>query len=302
MQPVTEPWCVVLASRENPLQPRSTTQERIMAQQPALSRCDPLTATLRRAETVTSLERIAAVIAAPIEHWRGSSLCKLDARNLFVQPKHQGTAYEVLLALLLLERRVSAETTVLFLPADHVVTDEEVMKNSLVTMAEWIGEEPGPVYLLGAVPQGPHDQLGYIVPWHDAMLMPSGVYEFVERPELPLARRLINAGGLWNTFIFGGSIAALLKLFSPNFDATIAALRAALQSERVESDLARAFDRLTPADFSEDLLAKQIDNLKVLRLLRCGWWPLKSPTLPSTALGGSTARDDTSDREQEQLD
>jgi hypothetical protein len=169
-------------------------------------------------------------------------------------------------------------------------------------MAEWIGEEPGSVYLLGAVPQGPHDQLGYIVPWHDAMLMPSGVYEFVERPELPLARRLINDGGLWNTFIFGGSLAALLKLFCPQFDAAVAALRTALQSELVDPDLTRAFDCLTPADFSEDLLAKQIDNLKVLRLLRCGWWPLKSPTLPSTALGGSTARDDTSDREQEQLD
>jgi len=273
-----------------------------MAQQPALSRCDPLTATLRRAEAVTPLERIAAVIAAPAERWRQSSLLKLDARNLFVQPKHKGTAYEVLLALLLLEQRVPAETTVLFLPADHVVTDEEVMTNSLVTMAEWIGEEPGPVYLLGAVPQGPHDQLGYIVPWHDAMLMPSGVYEFVERPELPLARRLINAGGLWNTFIFGGSLGALLNLFRPRFDSTVAALRAALQSEFVEPDLGRAFDSLTPADFSEDLLSKQIDNLQVLRLLRCGWWPLKSPTPPATGLGGSASQAETSDREQGQLD
>jgi len=271
-----------------------------MAQQPALNRCDPLTATLRRAEAVTSLQRIAAVIAAPVERWRQSALLKLDAHNLFVQPKHQGTAYEVLLALLLLEQRVPAETTVLFLPADHVVTDEEVMTNSLVTMAEWIGEEPGPVYLLGAVPQGPHDQLGYIVPWHDAMLMPSGVYEFVERPEIPLARKLINDGGLWNTFIFGGSLAALLNLFCPKFDATVAALRAALKSKFVEPELARAFDSLTPADFSEDILAKHIDNLQVLRLLRCGWWPLKSPTVPPTALDGSTSRAETQDSSHEQ--
>ena len=89
------------------------------------------------------------------------------------------------------------------------------MTNSLMTMIEWITEESGPVYLLGAVPQGPHDQLGYIVPWHDTMLMPTGVYEFVERPDIRRARRLINGcGGLWNTFIFGGSVALLAQAIS----------------------------------------------------------------------------------------
>jgi mannose-1-phosphate guanylyltransferase len=244
----------------------------------APKRRDPLTATLRRAAAVTSLDRIAAVIAAPADDRRQDSLRELGISNLFVQPKHQGTAYEVLLALLMLESRVSPSTPVLFLPADYVVNDEEVMTNSLMSMAEWIGDEPGPVYLLGAVPQGPHDQLGYIVPWHDAMLMPTGVYEFVERPDVHRARKLINAGSLWNTFIFGGSVASLIKLFHPRFDATIADLRAALRSDQIELELLHAYNRLTPIDFSGDLLARQTDNLRVLRLLRCGWWPLKSPS------------------------
>jgi mannose-1-phosphate guanylyltransferase len=260
---------------------------RSAAQLPALSTRDPLTAALRRATTVTSLDRIAAVVAATADHWRQSSLRELGIRNLFVQPKQQGTAYEVLLALLLLESRISPATAVLFLPADHVVNDEEVMTKSLMTMVEWIADEPGPVYLLGAVPQGPHDQLGYIVPWHDAMLMPTSVYEFVERPDVDRARKLINAGGLWNTFIFGGSVASLIKLFRPRFDATIDELRAALQSEHRELDLARSYDRLTPVDFSQDVLARQTDNLNVLRLLRCGWWPLKSPARNSPLFGAS---------------
>jgi mannose-1-phosphate guanylyltransferase len=264
---VTEAWCVLLASREDPGS---------AAQQPAQN--NPLSATLRRAATVTSPDRIAAVIAGPADSWRESSLNEIAPGNLFIQPKHQGTAYEVLLALLLLESRVSAATPVLFLPADHVVADEGVMTNSLMTMVEWIADDPGPVYLLGARPQGPHDQLGYIVPWHDAILMPTGVYEFVERPDIHRARRLISAGGLWNTFIFGGRIASLLKLFPPRFDATIAHLRAALLGDHFELDLVRLYDRLTPVDFSQDLLARQTDQLKVMRLLRCGWWPLKLPT------------------------
>jgi mannose-1-phosphate guanylyltransferase len=268
---VTEPWCVILASREDP--------RRGAAPQPALNKRDPLAATLRRAATVTSLDRIAAVIAAPAAPWWQSALRELATRNLFVQPEHQGTAYEVLLALLLLENRISPATPVFFLPADHVVDDEEVMTNALTTMIEWIAEDPGPVYLLGALPQGPHDQLGYIVPWHDAILMPTGIYEFVERPDIHRARKLINAGGLWNTFIFGGRFASLVRLFPQRFDATIAHLRAALQSDDIELDLVRLYERLTPVDFSQDLLARQTDQLRVLRLLRCGWWPLKSPTL-----------------------
>jgi mannose-1-phosphate guanylyltransferase len=275
---VIEPWCVLLASREDPQRPGMTAQSRSAARQPALKKRDPLTATLRRAAAVTSLDRIAAVIAAPADLWRQDSLRELGIRNLFVQPKNQGTAFEVLLALLMLESRISPSTAVLFLPTDYVVNDEEVMTNSLMSMVEWIGDEPGPVYLLGAVPQGPHDQLGYIVPWHDAMLMPTGVYEFVERPDVYRARRLINSGGLWNTFIFGGNVASLLQLFRPRFDAAIADLRAALASDQSGPDLVRAYNSVTPVDFSEDLLARQTDKLRVLRLLRCGWWPLKSPT------------------------
>jgi mannose-1-phosphate guanylyltransferase len=280
---VTEPWCVLLASREDPQRP-AMTPGRGAVEGPARKTRDPLVATARRAAAVTSLDRIAAVIAAPGDDWRHNSLRELGIRNLFVQPKHQGTAYEILLALLMLESRVSSSTAVLFLPADYVVNDEEVMTNSLMSMIEWIVEEPGPVYLLGAVPQGPHDQLGYIIPWHDAMLMPIGVYEFVERPDVHRARKLINAGGLWNTFIFGGDVASLLRLFRPRFDAAIDDLRAALESDDTDLNLARAYGRVTAVDFSQDLLARRTDNLKVLRLLRCGWWPLKSPT--RTGLSG----------------
>ena len=238
------------------------------------------------ATAVTSLDQIAAVIAAPADQRLRGPLRELGIRNLFVQPKHQGTAYEVLLALLLLENRIAASTPVLFLPADCVVSDEVVMTNSLASMAEWIVDDPEPVYLLGAVPQGPHDQLGYIVPWHDVMLTPIGVYEFVERPDVHRARKLIHAGGLWNTFIFGGSLASLVRLFRPRFDATIADVRAALRSDHSALELVRAYNRLTSVDFSQDLLATQTANLKVLPLLRCGWWPLKPPTsMPLTRPG-----------------
>jgi mannose-1-phosphate guanylyltransferase len=242
---------------------------------------DPLAETLRRAATVAARERIGAVVAGPGERWRQSAFKDLAPRNLFVQPKHQGTAYEVLFAVLKLEERIPAATPLVFLPFDHVVRDEEVMTRSLSNLAEWVGDAPRQVYLLGTVPEGPHDQLGYVVPWHVALEMPSSVYEFVEKPDVAQARKLINAGGLWNTFIFGGTVSGILELFRPRFEETITALRAALQADSADRAAPRAltaiYDGLAPVDFSRELLAKQTDRLSLLRLPSCGWWPLKSP-------------------------
>jgi mannose-1-phosphate guanylyltransferase len=245
-----------------------------------LIRRNPLTATLDRAATVASRDNIAAVTALGAECWRQSPLADIHTRNLFHQPRHQGTAYEVLLALLQLEKRIPSQTPVVFLPVDHLVKNEEVMTRTLLALVDWITNEPRPVYLLGADPLGPHDELGYIVPWHDALHMPTTVYEFVERPTIHQARKLISAGGLWNTFIFGGTFGSLLKLFGQEFAATIRAMRSGLQTDTEGPDsLILTYERLRSVDFSRDVLATQTDNLHVLRLPRCGWWPLKAPTL-----------------------
>jgi mannose-1-phosphate guanylyltransferase len=290
-----DPWCVLLASREDAQRPASATPEHGAALEapPAMIARDPLAQTLRRAATVSPIGRIGAVIAEPARHRRLSAIKELPVGNIFVQPKHQGTAYEVLLALLLLEGRVAATTPIIFLPCDHVVSDEEVMTRSLVDMLEWISDAPQPVYLLGTVPEGPHDQLGYVVPWHAAPQMPTSVYEFVEHPDVLQARKLINAGGLWNTFIFGGTWLSILQLFRPRFDATIAALRSVLNAKSNATierrSLAEIYDRVTPVDFSRDVLATQVGNLNVLRLPRCGWWPMKSPKRVVRISDASTA-------------
>jgi mannose-1-phosphate guanylyltransferase len=275
-------WCVVLASREiAPGFPEKAPEGPDRSNSSSLITRDPLEEAVRRAHTLASRASVGAVVSARGDLLRQSPILQLPTENVFVQPDHHGTAYEVLLALLSVSARMSPETPIIFLPSDHVVSDEEVMTSSLTGMAEWMGREPNKVYLLGAVPEGPHDQLGYIVPWYDAMNMASDVYEFVEAPDMRQARKLINAGGLWNTFIFGGTWSSLLALYRPRFDAAISALRAALDKNSDVFDmnaLRSIYDRLTPADFSKDLLVPQIHRLSVLRMPRCGWWPLKSPT------------------------
>jgi mannose-1-phosphate guanylyltransferase len=239
---------------------------------------DPLVETLRRAWGITTCDRIGAVITELADDKQRQTLGDVPSTNLMVQPRYRGTAYEVLFALLKLEQRGASDSPTIFLPSDHVVSDEPVMMRSLEHMAEWIAEQPNPVYLLGAVPEGPHDQLGYIIPWHVAPQMPCSVYEFIETPDVRQARKLINAGGLWNTFIFGGTVASMLKLFQPKFDATIDALRNIFQDESsAATRLRRLYATLESMDFSRELLSTRVNSLNVLRMPACGWWPLKSP-------------------------
>lgn len=276
-------WCVVLASREiGAILPGGAPDPAADSSRfGALTARDPLENTLRRAHHLSARATVGAVVSARGDLQRQSSISQLPPENIFVQPDHRGTAYEVLLALLGVGARISPDTPIVFLPSDHVVSDEEVITSSLSCMAEWMERDPGKVYLLGAVPEGPHDQLGYIVPWYDALHMASGVYEFVEEPDVREARKLINAGGLWNTFIFGGTWSSLLALYRARFEAVIKSLQAAhdVRSNLFDmSALTLIYDGLIPADFSKDILVPQTHRLSVLRMPRCGWWPLKSPT------------------------
>ncbi len=273
---------MVLASRDNSPAITSTSPPRAEPSSlPSLIARDPLEDTLRRAHGLSSASRVGAVVSGRGKLRRETAILRLPDENVFVQPEHRGTSYEVLLALLQLGGRLAPDTPIVFLPSDHVVSDEDVIIASLSGMAEWLCKDPGKVFLLGAVPEGPHDKLGYIIPWYDAMHMASGVYEFVEEPDMREARKLINAGGLWNTFIFGGTWSSLMALYRPRFDAVIASLRSALTPDGIRSDdrtLGAIYAGLIPSDFSTDVLVPQTHRLSVLRMPRCGWWPLKPPT------------------------
>jgi mannose-1-phosphate guanylyltransferase len=234
---------------------------------------------LRRARAASAAQ--VAVVAAPgrmTVELRASG--QFNTENFFDQPDFRGSAYEVLLALLALEGRVDATTPVLFMPTDHVVRQEQVMVQALANVGSWVQRDPSLVYLLGAAPEGPHNQLGYIVPWYDAHDLASAVYSFVEGPETHRARQLINAGALWNTFIFAGTIPALLELFGhAHQQPVVDALRAALRQAPTDagSALAALYQNLEWLDFSRDILIPNVDRLGLLRLPRCGWWPLKGP-------------------------
>jgi mannose-1-phosphate guanylyltransferase len=229
---------------------------------------------IARAKSVAGDESVWPVVAVDHERWWSKALKNVSRGRIIVQPQNKGTAFGILLGLLMLERATAAGT-VLILPADHYVADEKVLLKALRRLIQWAQRDPEGIFLLGAQPEEADPALGYILPWFDARFTPIGVYEFIERPKQLEAQKLINRGALWNTFIVAGSRQALLQAYEPRFAPQIKALRETL--DRPVSDRASLegeYRRLDSVDFSHDILEQHANDVKVLRLPVCGWTEL----------------------------
>jgi mannose-1-phosphate guanylyltransferase len=233
-----------------------------------------------RAAKVAMLQHICSVVAAKHRRWWPASLKALPQQNILVQPCNRGTAHGILFALLQIQRR-APDSIILMLPADHYVVNEPTMARSLRIATNLAADNSHLVYVLGAEPDCPDQELGYIVPnetRHDAA---AGVLRFVEKPSIDIARVLISEGALWNTFIFAGSVRALLSMFQGRYTSTIKSMRDAIALTAVAPvgsvGLELLYQDLGNSDFSKDVLECHDWMLQVLRVPPCGWTDLGTP-------------------------
>jgi mannose-1-phosphate guanylyltransferase len=284
MRSVSNTWAVVLAGGDGSRLREITTTaagEVIPKQFCSLQRETCLLEdAIGRAHAVALPQHICSVVAEQHRRWWSSVLKTLPAQNIFVQPNNRGTAHGILLALLQIERR-AANSVVVLMPADHYLSDEATMARSLRTAANLAADNSGLVYLLGAEPDHPDHELGYIVPNVQRRDAAAGVLRFAEKPTPERARELIKEGALWNTFILAGTARALLNLFEGRFAATISEMRRALdlvQSSRIGPvALEVLYADLESHDFSRDVLEPHDQMLQVLRVPNCGWTDLGTP-------------------------
>jgi mannose-1-phosphate guanylyltransferase len=281
MRSVSNTWAVVLAAGDgNRLRKLTTTAagEVIPKQFCSLQRDTCLLEdAIERAQAVALSQHVCSVVAAQHRRWWSSALQVLPTQNIFVQPSNRGTAHGVMLALLQIERR-APNSVVVLLPADHYATDEATMARSLRMAANLASDNEGLVYLLGAEPDHPDHELGYIVANKHSRDAAAGVVRFAEKPTTEKARDLIREGAVWNTFIFAGSVRGLLNLFEGHFASTMKDMRHAL--DLVQSALVGPvalellYADLETHDFSRDVLQRHEQMLQVLRMPSCGWTDL----------------------------
>jgi len=227
--------------------------------------------TLDRAAAIVPTRRICTIVAAQHRQWWTGNVGGLPQENVIVQPQNRGTGHGILLPLLKIESRDPGAVVVL-LPADHHLRDEEKMAASLRHAAALAGVNRTSIYLLGAEPQEPDTELGYIVPASRSGHDPAPVLRFIEKPSAERARALLDQGALWNMFIVAASVRALLGLFGCSFAPTIAAMR--MLRGAAFDDM---YQQLRSVDFCHDLLHGNESKLRVLPVPDCGWSDLGTP-------------------------
>jgi mannose-1-phosphate guanylyltransferase len=228
--------------------------------------------TLGRANAVAPRERLCAVVADQHRQWWANGMLDgVPDSNIFVQPHNRGTAHGILFPLVKIAAR-DPQATVILLPADHHFKDEETIAATLRRAAVLATANSEAVHLLGVQPEAPDTELGYILPSFSARQRSRRIVRFIEKPRPGQARRLVELGALWNIFIIAASIRTLLTLYSPTFDATIAAMR-----DADGRDLEELYRTLPHIDFSRDILEGNEAKLRVLTVPRCGWTDLGTP-------------------------
>ena len=144
--------------------------------------------------------QVATVVAAQHRRWWSSAVADINDTHVLVQPLNRGTANGILFGLLKLES-LAPNATVTLLPADHYFRDQKTLIRALRATVNIAREAPDECYLLGADPECPDPELGYILPTNAPRGLPAGIAGFKEKPSADYARELFSLGALWNLFI-----------------------------------------------------------------------------------------------------
>ena len=204
------------------------------------------------------------------------------ASQRIVQPCNRGTAPAIVYTLLHIFQ-MDPDAMVAVLPCDHHYSPEWRFTTALEQAFAVAGARPDSVVLLGARPEGPEVEYGWIELGETVGDLTADVFRvrrFQEKPSVSVAERLFNDGSLWNTFIMVGHVKAFLELALESLPRLVEALRATethLVVDRETRISDGLYNRIPATDFSRQILAPGAARLIALELGALEWNDLGHP-------------------------
>ncbi len=206
-------------------------------------------------------------------------LADVPDRRLHVQPMNKGTAPAILYSLLRISRE-SMDAVVGFFPSDHFFTDDALLMSSVEQAFRSVESRAAGIVLLGMEADSAETSYGWIEPSESLFgglsSSLSSVMKFWEKPDPITAGRLLERGGLWNTFIMIARVSDLLRQFErylPELYSLMADSFEALPA--VDEEIIYRY--LPETNFSDEILEKCTSDLHVLRVSDVGWSDLGEP-------------------------
>lgn len=274
------PWSVVLSGGEGTrLSPliRLWRGEHIPKQYCAFSgRRSMLEHTLRRAAPLFPKSQTLTVISRGHRRHLTPALAAACGR-LIEQPEGRDTAPGILLPAAHVLREDPDGTIVIF-PSDHFIDPPDAYLDhveSAIALARRFSDK---LVLLGAVPEGPEEEFGWVTPGPEIRcredLSALTVTGFVEKPVRRRANHLFKAGGLWNTFIMAVRARTLWEMTRaqlPEIVADFDRLTGALGTRRETDIMETVFARIPKANFSKDVLQKEPGRILMVPMRGVAW-------------------------------
>ncbi len=170
-----------------------------------------------------------------------------------LEPAGRNTAPAVAAAALWAAAQHGPDCELLVLPADHLVRDLEAFARAVATARR--AAAAGWLVTFGITPTEPDSGFGYIEAGEALGEDVYRVLSFIEKPDLPAARRLLAAGGYsWNSGMFlfrAGAVLAALAEHAPDVHAAMLKVWAASDSGANPLELDEALFTAVP-DISLD--------------------------------------------------
>ena len=243
--------------------------------------CGPksmLEQTIERALDLVEPDRLITVIGSGHRGFLGS---RVPGRVL-EQPEMRGTAVGVFWPLVRV-LNADPDATVLVLPSDHYFYPRAALLSQLEAACQLAKEHSQKAILVGAIPDAPETDYGWIEPVarsasHDHAVRYFEVSSFHEKPSQTLATRWFEDGYLWNTMITIGRAETLWKMgreVLPDVVRTLEEVgfgkgpRAGILS--CEDPWRRVYEKLPNRDFSRDFLAQVAPRSLVMPLDGVFW-------------------------------
>lgn len=246
--------------------------------------------TRRRVSLSVDSDRTLLVVTKQHERFYSALVDTLQNELVLEQPENRGTAAAILYSLFRIAG-ASPRATIAFFPSDHYFSDDEAFMSYVDSAFHAAGTRPETVVLLGIPPSRPEVEYGWIEP-HESILgsMPRSitrVSRFWEKPTAAVARRLMERGCLWNSFVMVGRVDALLKMTRqalPEAYDLFASFAPAFGMTVEPTALHDVYSKIPELNFSYEVLARRPHDLMVMRVGDVEWSDLGEPTRVQSTL------------------
>ena len=223
--------------------------------------------TLQRAEKLIPSARVLTVITeSHLKYPEVREQCSSrPIDTVIVQPENKETGPGLLFPLIHLYKRYP-NSLVLVLPSDHFIWEEDRLMDHARLACLAVKRDPSRLILLGVKPDRDEPEYGYFLPNKKLLDIGPDMSEiswFIEKPDQKTARRLIRAGGLWNTMIMVFKTKTMLHWVSklvPTLYHQCQQIYEAIGTA-AETDVVRnIYQRLKPMNFSKEFLEPMVKN------------------------------------------